>query len=168
LVGSLRLAHPTKDSFALFRFGLAFMRMPRRENAIVPFMHRVVLGVALAIACTSAGAQDMFANRPAFSEADRPAKTYARCDEIRRMSAGIPEPEGRIDLSVTGELTFVRTDGALWYLFICADVRVLCVTYQSNDMKPGDRVVMQGGYSRRDANHVMLDPCLANRTDAGR
>jgi hypothetical protein len=131
----------------------------------------VSLGLALALACTSAGAQesaqDPFAGRPAFSEAEQPALVYARCDEIRRMSAGMPEPEDRIDLSLTGELTFVRTDGALWYLFMCSDVRVMCVTYESNDMKPGDRVIMKGGYSRRDANHVMLDPCLANRTDAG-
>jgi hypothetical protein len=82
------------------------------------------------------------------------------------MSAGLPETEFRIDLSLIGELTSVRTDGALWYLVMCSDVRVLCVTYQSNDMKAGDRVLMKGGYSRRDDNHVMLDPCLANRADA--
>jgi len=128
------------------------------------------LGLALALACAPAGAQDsaqdIFANRPAFSEAEQPAQAYARCDELRRMSSGMPEPEDRIDLSVVGELTFVRTDGALWYLFMCADVRVMCVTYESNDMKPGDRVIMKGGYSRRDANHVMLDPCLVNRAAA--
>jgi hypothetical protein len=66
---------------------------------------------------------------------------------------------------MVGALTAVRTDGALWYLTMCSDVRVMCVTYQSNDMKPGDRVVLKGGYARLDPNHVMLDPCLANRTE---
>jgi hypothetical protein len=48
---------------------------------------------------------------------------------------------------------------------MCAspDVRVLCVTYQSNDMKRGDAVLFRGGYSRIDEDHVALDPCLASR-----
>ncbi len=37
----------------------------------------------------------------------------------------------------------------------------MCVTYQSNDMKVGDAVEMRGAYRRLDANHVVLDPCLA-------
>ncbi len=130
-------------------------------------MRRVAsMGLVLMLAFAPAGAQDIFANRPAFSAGDQPAQSVARCDEIRRMSAGLPEPDFRIDLSLIGELTSVRTDGALWYLVMCTDVRVLCVTYQSNDMKAGDRVLMKGGYSRRDDNHVMLDPCLANRANA--
>jgi len=57
----------------------------------------------------------------------------------------------------------VKSDGVLWYLVMCSDVRVMCVTYESNDMKVGDRVIFKGGYNRMDANHAMLDPCLANR-----
>lgn len=116
----------------------------------------------------AASAEDVFANRPAFSGADLPARSSAKCDEIRGMSSDLPQPDVRIDLSVVGELTAVKTDGALWYLITCnlPDVRIMCVTYQSNDMKPGDRVFMQGGYSRIDANHIVLDPCLANRFDA--
>ena len=125
------------------------------------------LGLALLLSCTSAGADDIFTNRPALSEADQPAQAYAHCEEIRPMLSGLREPEDRIDLSVVGELTLVRTDGALWYLAMCSDIRVLCVTYESNEMKPGDRVFMKGGYSRRDANHTMLDPCLANRAGSG-
>ncbi len=36
------------------------------------------------------------------------------------------------------QFTLVRSDGALWYLVVCSDVRVMCVTYQSNDMQVGD------------------------------
>ena len=35
--------------------------------------------------------------------------------------------------------------------------------YQQNDMQVGDRVMFKGAYRRLDANHAMLDPCLANR-----
>lgn len=78
------------------------------------------------------------------------------------MSAGLEPSETRIDLAVEGRLTLVRTDGVLWYLVMCSDVRVMCVTYQGNDMKAGDRVAFKGGYKRLDANHAVLDPCLAN------
>jgi hypothetical protein len=46
------------------------------------------------------------------------------------------------------------------------DVRLMCVTYKSNDMKVRDRVFMKGGYARLDANHIKLDPCLANQPEA--
>jgi len=83
------------------------------------------------------------------------------------MWAGLPPLEQRISLTVAGELTAIQTDGALWYLVMCAsrDVGVLCVTYQSNDMKRGDPVLFRGGYSRIDEDHVALDPCLASRLD---
>jgi hypothetical protein len=45
------------------------------------------------------------------------------------------------------------------------DVRLMCVTYKSNDMKVGDRVLFKGGYNRLDPNHIKLDPCLANQPD---
>jgi len=81
------------------------------------------------------------------------------------MADGIPELDYRIDLSVDGRLTAVQTDGVLWYLVLCSapDIRIMCVTYESNGMAIGDRIVVKGGYQRRDDNHVLLDPCLANR-----
>jgi hypothetical protein len=126
------------------------------------------LGLSVLLACAAASAQENpLAGRPAFSEAEDPAQRPAQCGEIRGMSADLPEVDYRINLTVIGELTGVRTDGVLWYLFMCHDVRVLCVTYDSNGMQRGERVIMRGGYIRRDANHVQLDPCLANRPDPG-
>ena len=108
-----------------------------------------------------------FANRPAFSPAELPAKATAHCDQVRAMAEGIADPERRIDLSVSGVLTSARTDGALWYLTMCnlPDVRIMCATYQANDMKAGDTVFIKGGYRRVDRNHILLDPCLANWPD---
>jgi len=101
-------------------------------------------------------------NRPAFSPAEQPPERPAACAEVRAMAEGIVPGEVRIDLAIAGDLTLVRTDGALWYLVMCSDLRIMCVTYQSNDMKVGDRVLFRGGYKRLDDNHAVLDPCLAS------
>lgn len=127
-------------------------------------MWRVLISLLLVI--NSALADDLFTNRPAFSPAEVPAQSSARCDELRAMAEGIPDSRDRIDLSVTGRLTLVRTDGALWYLVACSDLRVMCVTYEANDMKAGDAVEMRGAYRRLDRDHVVLDPCLAT-ADSG-
>jgi hypothetical protein len=68
---------------------------------------------------------------------------------------------------VVGSLTAVQTDQVLWYLVLCSapDIRIMCVTYQSNGMAVGERVIVKGGYRRRDDNHILLDPCLANRPE---
>ena len=130
---------------------------------------RTLLGIALAIwmPVSASGTDDVLAKRPAFSLGDQPAPAIARCNDVRAMSADLDYPGYRIDLSVVGELTSVRTDGVLWYLTMCnlPDVRLMCVTYKSNDMKVGDRVFIKGGYTRLDANHIKLDPCLANQPD---
>ncbi len=130
---------------------------------------RTLLGIALAIwmPVSASGTDDVLAKRPAFSLGDQPAPAIARCNDVRAMSADLDYPGYRIDLSVVGELTSVRTDGVLWYLTMCnlPDVRLMCVTYKSNDMKVGDRVFIKGGYNRLDANHIKLDPCLANQPD---
>ncbi|WP_334360247.1 MULTISPECIES: hypothetical protein [unclassified Bradyrhizobium] len=111
--------------------------------------------------------EELFANRPAFSVAEQPVRMPAECRDVRRMAEGIPELDYRIDLSVVGSLTAVQTDQVLWYLVLCSlpDIRIMCVTYQSNGMTVGERVIVKGGYRRRDANHVLLDPCLASRPE---
>ena len=122
-------------------------------------MRRLWLGLMLMIG--PAHADDVFTNRPAFSAAEIPAKAPARCEELRAMAEGVPDQGDRIDLTVTGNLTLVKTDGALWYLVVCSDLRVMCVAYQGNDMKVGDLVEIAGAYRRLDPNHAVLDPCLA-------
>lgn len=119
--------------------------------------------LALLLATLPASAQDIFANRPAFSPPEQRPGVTARCDEVRAMAEGLPVLETRIDLWVAGALTLVKTDGALWYLVVCDDLRIMCVTYESNDMQVGERVVMRGGYRRLDPRHAVLDPCLASR-----
>lgn len=85
------------------------------------------------------------------------------------MTSGLEIPDFRIDLAVKGPLKAVETDGALWYLIMCAeaDVQVMCVTYQDNGMKPGDTVYFGGGYMRLNDNQIQLDPCLAGTAPFG-
>jgi hypothetical protein len=131
-----------------------------------PHMPRAAVAALVLVASLPAAAQDIFASRPAFSPPDQLARRSAGCAEVRAMAEGLPAREERIDLSIQGSLTLVKTDGALWYLVMCDDLRIMCVTYQSNDMKTGERVVMQGGYRRLDDRHAVLDPCLASRDAA--
>lgn len=106
---------------------------------------------------------------PGFAEAERSPARSVECGEIRPILQQLPELGRRVDLWSIGKLVGVQTDGALWFLVICAlpDVRILCVTYESNGMKVGDRVYLRGAYDRKDDNHVLLDPCLATLAEDG-
>lgn len=113
---------------------------------------------------------DGFASFPAFSPGDLPARRAASCEELRAMADALAarpaepgdDPDTRVDLTLAAPLVAVQRAGPLWYLVMCRDLRVMCVTYQDNGMKPGDRVTMKGAYRRVDPNHALLDPCLAN------
>jgi len=120
---------------------------------------RIIFALAFAASpCLAAGILD---NRPAFSEGNQPAKRAAACEELRTMSAGLKAPD-RIDLAIVGQLTAIRSEGSFWYMEMCRDLQVMCLTYQSNNMKVGDRVLFRGAYTRLDDNHVVLGPCLAD------
>ena len=104
-----------------------------------------------------------FADRPAFSHPEQPAKP-ASCESIAAQLPDSIPSDSRVDMAIAGTVSLVRTDGALWYVAVCAGpgVRVLCVTYGAGDLKPGDKAVLRGGYNRQDKRHVLLDPCLAS------
>lgn len=116
-----------------------------------------------------AAAEVPLTGRTGLAEAEVQPARSAACHELRQALDGLPELDRRIDLWVAGKAVAVQTDGILWYLVLCAspDIRVLCVTYEDNGMKAGDRIEARGAYSRRDENHVLLDPCLASRFDGG-
>ena len=62
----------------------------------------IVLCLAAPGLAPSIASEDIFANRPAFSEAEQPVRMPAECRDVRRMAEGIPELDYRIDLSVVG------------------------------------------------------------------
>jgi hypothetical protein len=124
-------------------------------------MRLAFIPLAALLSLPALAAEDIFASRPAFSGPEQPPRRNAECHEIRQMAEGLDDVIDRIDLAITGTLTLVKTDGALWYLGLCTDLRILCVTYEQNGMKAGDRVTMRGGYIRRGRDIATLDPCLA-------
>ncbi len=95
----------------------------------------------------------------------QPAPSFlAKCGELRNAVANLKPKDGEalITIEVEGELTTVKSDGALVYLLMCRppDPMVLCVTYETNGRKAGERVILTGSYSQRGPNHILLDPCL--------
>ncbi|WP_276200529.1 hypothetical protein [Chelatococcus sp. XZ-Ab1] len=131
-----------------------------------------VLPAALVLALAAApGSLARDKGESPFAAADAPPAKPAACHEIRGLIRDAPDQEeaARIDFGAVGPLSLVEHDGALAYLGICAepDVRVLCVTYSTNGMQPGDVVAVTGGYQRVDENLVILDPCLAARPGEG-
>jgi hypothetical protein len=137
------------------------MRLDRTVSVV---LRRFAAAVLLTGAFSSAAADDALKGRLGLAEAEVPAERSAECGELRSTLHDLPELDRRIDLWVVGNAAAVQTDGALWYVVLCnaPDIRVLCVTYEGNGMQRGDRVIARGAYSRRDEDHVMLDPCLAS------
>lgn len=98
--------------------------------------------------------------RPGEGYADEPAT----CETIGTWVDRAPQTDARITLSIVGPLSAVEFDGTLAYLVMCEQpgVQVMCVTYSTNGMQPGNVVLFGGGYKRVGDQQVMLDPCLAS------
>jgi hypothetical protein len=126
------------------------------------FATALVLGSAL-----NAQSQEAPEKNP-FADPDMQPSYRARCHEVRELTKDRETGATRIDFSVTGPLALVHFDGTLAYLGLCGtapDPKVLCVTYQTNDMKVGEVVTIAGGYSRPNPDFIVLDPCLARRPE---
>jgi hypothetical protein len=135
--------------------------MPRRQMQS--------LFIALLMLCSAAGAlsQEGPEKNP-FADPDMQPSYRAQCHEVRELTKDRGTGETRVDFSVTGPLALVHFDGTLAYLGLCGaapEPKVLCVTYQTNDMKVGEVVTVAGGYSRPNPDFIVLDPCLAHRPD---
>lgn len=135
-----------------------------------PFPCRAVVGICLGFVLASGQGvaqtllpDSFFTDRPAFSQPELPGKP-ANCESIAAQLPDSIPADSRVDMAITGTVSLLQTDGALWYVAVCAEpgVRVLCVTYGAGDLKLGDKAVLRGGYNRQDKRHVLLDPCLAS------
>ena len=101
---------------------------------------------------------------PAPTAQAQPATSLtASCASLRTGLEKLNPPESElVTIDVVGKLVNSHFDGAIAYLALCEapDPEVLCITYSTGDLKPGDMVMVSGGYGRPDADHVILDPCL--------
>lgn len=123
---------------------------------------------ALMIGSVTGASSQEGPDRNPFADADMHPSYRAQCHEVRELTKDRETGETRVDFSVTGPLAYVHFDGTLAYLGLCGTApapKVLCVTYQTNDMKVGDVVTVAGGYSRPNPDFIVLDPCLAQRPD---
>jgi hypothetical protein len=121
--------------------------------------------VAAVVAFCGAGtkAQECCDPDSPFREGEGWAEVPATCETIAHWADRAPQTDDRITMAMQGRLSEVHTDGALAYLIVCDEpgVQVMCVTYQTNGMAPGDTVLVAGGYGRTGPEQVILDPCLA-------
>ncbi len=128
---------------------------------------QIVFTALLMLGSATASGQEGDEKSP-FADPDMQPSYRAQCHEVRELTKDRGTGETRVDFSVTGPLALVHFDGTLAYLGLCGtapDPKVLCVTYQTNDMKVGDVVTVAGGYSRPNPDFIVLDPCLAQRPD---
>ncbi|MEZ5787849.1 MAG: hypothetical protein R3D62_15555 [Xanthobacteraceae bacterium] len=100
----------------------------------------------------------------------QPAPSFqATCAELRQAMAGLKSREENelVAIEVVGDLKLVYEGPGLVYLGLCGPPhpRVLCVTYQTNGRKVGDRVVVVGTIVPRGPEFVQLDPCLHSLPD---
>lgn len=102
--------------------------------------------------------------------AAQPAESFtSSCADLRANLQKLGA-DGRelVTIAVVGALTLVKAGSGIVYLGMCEAPapRVLCVTYSADDLKPGDRVMINGSLSSGDPNFVLLDPCLHHREGA--
>ncbi|CAN7485408.1 hypothetical protein LJR090_004006 [Bosea sp. LjRoot90] len=99
----------------------------------------------------------------------QPEPTFrASCAELRGALKTLAGRDGElITIQVEGPLTMVKTGAGLTYLGLCQapDPQVLCVTYDDNGRKAGERVVVSGSWEQVGPDHVKLDPCLHHPPD---
>lgn len=92
----------------------------------------------------------------------------ASCSQLRTALKSLAGREGElVTIQVEGPLTMVKTGAGLTYLGLCQapDPQVLCVTYDDNGRKAGERIVVSGSWEQFGPDHVKLDPCLHHPPD---
>lgn len=102
-----------------------------------------------------------------FREGEGWADNAATCENLAHWIERAPKTDDRFSMSVKGALSGVHSTGVLAYLEMCEPkgLRVVCVTYETNGMQTGDIVTFGGGFANFNKEWVVLDPCLASRSD---
>jgi hypothetical protein len=123
------------------------------------------LVAATLVAVAPLSASDCCDPKSPFRAGEGHAETAATCQNLRHWADRAPQTSERVSMSVRGELSAVHWNGVLAYLEMCDPkaLRVVCVTYATNDMRAGDVVTFGGGYASAGKEWVVLDPCLASR-----
>lgn len=120
---------------------------------------------ALLLAPALLGAAECCDPESPFREGEGYAEKPATCENIAYWAERSPETDARISLSIKGTLSAVHWTGVIAYIVMCdaKAMEVVCVTYETNDMRAGEVVSFAGGYQRRGDKQIFMDPCLASR-----
>jgi len=116
--------------------------------------HRCTAVAGIAIAIAVGVGQTHGQPLPSFS---------ATCENVRENADRLNPSSGELAvIEVTGELLLAQSNGALSYMGMCSSPapKVLCVTYELDDHRVGDRVTIAGSYTRNSPDFITLDPCL--------
>lgn len=101
---------------------------------------------------------------PAMAQPD--ASFRAECNEVRAKLDALAKPtDGYFNIQVVGAVQAVgRGEGAA-FLGLCGPPapRILCVTYELDAWKVGDRVMVTGTFNEDRPGYIKLDPCLHSR-----
>jgi hypothetical protein len=126
---------------------------------LLPLLATAVLG-----ATAQPRAQDCCDPAGPFTLGEDYPEKPATCETIAQWMPRAPKLDARISLGIVGKLAAVNFDGALAYLVMCepSGVQVMCITYSTNGLKPGDSVLFAGGYRQAGERQIVLDPCLAS------
>jgi hypothetical protein len=124
-----------------------------------------LLLAALLLAPSLLRASDCCDPESPFREGEGIADKAATCEDIAHWADRAPTTDARITLSIRGKLTAVHWTGAIALLVMCDEkvMQVVCVTYETNEMRAGEVVSFAGGYGRRAEKQIFMDPCLASR-----
>jgi hypothetical protein len=146
--------------------GLDRRRLPA-PGAALSLLKAAALLLLLACMSSTLGAADCCDPKSPFRPGEGWADKPATCENIAYWADRAPATNARISLAIKGRLSAVEWTGVLAYLVMCdaPGLQVVCVTYQTNGMRAGDIVVFGGGYERRGAKRVVMDPCLASREE---
>lgn len=135
-----------------------------RRSALCTLGSLLLVSALLLMPAPSIGSDCCDPESP-FREGEGWADKPATCEDIAHWAERAPKTEARISLSIKGKLTEVHWTGVIAYLVMCDPnvMQVVCVTYETNDMRVGEVVSFGGGFFRRGDKQIFMDPCLAFR-----
>lgn len=91
----------------------------------------------------------------------------ATCETIAEWIDRVPDYNGRISMTITGEIVESHWTGELAYLIMCEpeSIQVMCVTYYPEEVD-GETIIFAGGYQRHGEKQIVLDPCLTSPAES--
>lgn len=124
-----------------------------------------MLGALVLLAPAAMSASDCCDPESPFREGEGYAETAATCENIAQWADRAPKTDERFSLYIKGKLSAVHWTGVIAYIIMCDEnvMEVVCVTYETNDLRAGDVVSFAGGFQRRGERQIFMDPCLTSR-----